>query len=137
MFYLKDGFRERIEKREHRFFVLNTDISFNEYELKKELEYNPERFSPHVILRGIYQETILPNLAFIGGGGELAYWLQLKDLFSQYHVPYPVLALRNSFLDIEEKWKKKIQHLGLSINDLFIDPSELLNRIVKEILALL
>ena len=132
LFYLKDGIRERIEKREHRFFVLNTDISFNEYELKKELEYNPERFSPNVILRGIYQETILPNLAFIGGGGELAYWLQLKDLFSQYHVPYPVLALRNSFLVIEEKWKKKIQHLGLSINDLFIDPSELLNRIVKE-----
>ena len=40
--------------------------------------------------------------------------------------------MRNSFLVIEEKWKKKIQHLGLSINDLFIDPSELLNRIVKE-----
>jgi uncharacterized protein YllA (UPF0747 family) len=50
-----------------------------------------------VILRGLYQETILPNLAFIGGGGETAYWLQLKDLFKYYKVPFPMLVLRNSF----------------------------------------
>ena len=132
LFYLKDDIRERIEKRDDRFFVLNTDISFVEQELRKELQNYPERFSPNVILRGIYQETILPNLVFIGGGGELAYWLQLKDLFLQYNVPYPVLVLRNSFLVIEQKWKKKVDQLDLSINDLFLDPAELLNRMVKE-----
>jgi len=26
----------------------------------------------------LFQETILPNIAFIGGGGEMAYWLELK-----------------------------------------------------------
>jgi bacillithiol biosynthesis cysteine-adding enzyme BshC len=132
LFYLKDGIRERIEKREGRFFVLNTELSFSEDEMKSELENNPERFSPNVILRGIYQETILPNLAFIGGGGELAYWLQLKDLFAAYGVPYPVLVLRNSFLVIEEKWKKKIEALDLPLTDIFQSQDELLNRIVKE-----
>ena len=81
LFYLKDNIRERIEKEENGFVVLNTDLRFSEDELRKELAQHPERFSPNVILRGLYQETILPNLAFIGGGGETAYWLQLKDLF--------------------------------------------------------
>jgi bacillithiol biosynthesis cysteine-adding enzyme BshC len=131
LFYLKDAIRERIEKKEDRFFVLNTEISFTEEELRKELETYPERFSPNVILRGIYQETILPNLAFIGGGGELAYWLQLKDLFANYNVPYPVLVLRNSFLVVEEKWKGKIQQLRLSVSDFFQSENRLMNQIVE------
>ena len=132
LFYLKDDIRERIEKKEERFFVLNTSISFSEAELKQELKLHPERFSPNVILRGMYQETILPNLVFVGGGGELAYWLQLKDLFTAYNVSYPVLVLRNSFLVIENKWKKKIEQLELSITDIFQPQDELMNRIVKE-----
>ncbi|GAA4750893.1 bacillithiol biosynthesis cysteine-adding enzyme BshC [Flavisolibacter ginsenosidimutans] len=132
LFYLKDSIRERIEKKEDRFFVLNTEISFTEEELKNELNEHPERFSPNVILRGIYQETILPNLVFVGGGGELAYWLQLKDLFETYGVSYPVLVLRNSFLVIEEKWKKKIERLGISTQQLFLPEEELIKVLVKE-----
>jgi bacillithiol biosynthesis cysteine-adding enzyme BshC len=132
LFYLKDGIRERLEKKDDRFYVLNTALSFSEAELKKDLEEHPERYSPNVILRGIYQETILPNLVFVGGGGELAYWLQLKDLFAAYGVSYPVLVLRNSFLVIEEKWQKKMARLGLSIDDLFLDEVELISRMVKE-----
>ena len=100
--------------------------------MKTELANFPERFSPNVILRGIYQETILPNLAFVGGGGELAYWLQLKDLFTTYNVPYPVLILRNSFLVIQKKWHRKMEQLALSCSDLFQSQHDLLNRIVKE-----
>ncbi|RYF81666.1 MAG: bacillithiol biosynthesis BshC, partial [Chitinophagaceae bacterium] len=111
LFYLKDDIRERIEEKEGSFHVLNTTLSFTAEELQSELQNHPERFSPNVILRGIYQETILPNLAFIGGGGELAYWLQLKDLFNHYSVVFPVLVLRNSFLVAEEKWRKKKDQL--------------------------
>ncbi len=130
LFYLKDDIRERIEKKEDHFTVLNTALSFSENELRKELEEHAERFSPNVILRGLYQETILPNLSFVGGGGELAYWLQLKDLFTHYKVPYPVLVLRNSFLMVEEKWKEKIQRLGLNVTDFFQSEDELLKQIV-------
>lgn len=130
LFYLKDNIRERIEKREDRFYVLNTAISFDEEALKNELQQHPARFSPNVILRGLYQETILPNLAFIGGGGETAYWLQLRDLFQHYGVPYPVLVLRNSFLIVEEKWQEKCQKIGLSVADLFQPTDELMKEIV-------
>lgn len=132
LFYLKDNIRERIEKKEDRFYVLNTEIFFDEDGLRKELDEHPERFSPNVILRGIFQETILPNLVFIGGGGELAYWLQLKDLFAVYDVSYPVLVLRNSFLVIEEKWKKKIERLGITIEELFLPTDLLIKKLVKE-----
>lgn len=132
LFYLAEGVRERIEIKDDRFHVLNTDRSFTRAELEAELNHHPERFSPNVILRGIYQETILPNIAFVGGGGELAYWLQLKDLFAAYNVPYPVLLLRNSFLVIEEKWMKKIEQLNLSFDDLFITLDELVTRIARE-----
>jgi bacillithiol biosynthesis cysteine-adding enzyme BshC len=132
LFYLHDNIRERIEKVDNHYQVLNTDIRFTEEELKRELQEHPERFSPNVILRGIYQETILPNIAFVGGGGELAYWLQLKDLFADYNVPYPVLLVRNSFLVVEEKWRKKIGQLGLSLDDLFVKPNELLAKIALQ-----
>jgi bacillithiol synthase len=130
LFYLKENTRERIEAKNQKYFVLNTSISFTKDELLAELGNHPERFSPNVILRGIYQETILPNIAFIGGGGEMAYWLQLKDLFAHYKVSYPVLVLRNSFLIIEKKWQEKIAKLYFTAEDFFLPERELLNKLV-------
>jgi bacillithiol biosynthesis cysteine-adding enzyme BshC len=135
LFYLKDDIRERIEKVGAEYHVVNTNIRFTEAEISGLLMQHPECFSPNVILRGLYQETILPNIAFIGGGGELAYWLQLEDLFTHYQVPYPVLVLRNSFLIIEDKWKKKLDRLGLQITDLFQPENDILQLIVKRYAA--
>jgi bacillithiol biosynthesis cysteine-adding enzyme BshC len=130
LFYLKDNVRERIEKRNAQYSILNSQLSFKEEDILRELDEHPDRFSPNVILRGLYQETILPNLAFVGGGGETAYWLQLKDLFNHYKVPFPMLILRNSFMIVEKKWQDKINKLGFSIEDFFLSQEELLNRIV-------
>ncbi len=131
LFYLKDDIRERIEKRDQRFYVVHTDLSFSEEEIRQELASHPERFSPNVILRGLYQETILPNLAFVGGGGELAYWLQLKGVFAHYQVVFPMLVLRNSFLIIEKKWKTAIEKLGLETEEIFQSSEEIIRHIVQ------
>jgi bacillithiol biosynthesis cysteine-adding enzyme BshC len=130
LFYLKDNIRERIERKEENFVVLNTTLVFSEEELKTELRQYPERFSPNVILRGLFQETILPNIAFVGGGGETAYWLQLRDLFRHYGVPYPVLVLRNSFLVVEEKWQQKLAKTGLPVAELFKSTDDLMKSLV-------
>jgi bacillithiol biosynthesis cysteine-adding enzyme BshC len=128
LFYFRDDIRERIERRGDDFCVVHTDIRFTEAALRSELENHPERFSPNVILRGLYQETILPNVAFIGGGGELAYWLQLRDLFTHYGLPFPVLVLRNSFLLVPEKEGERARRLSLKTPDLFLPVLELMNR---------
>jgi uncharacterized protein YllA (UPF0747 family) len=98
-----------------------------------ELENNPEKFSPNVIMRPVYQETILPNLCYIGGGGELAYWFQLKDYFTAINTPFPILLLRNSALLITKKQVIKAQKLNVAIEELFLKQPTLIDKKVKEI----
>ena len=119
LFYLQDQQRARIEKEGDRYLVVDSTTSFSEQEIINELHTHPEKFSPNVILRGVYQETILPGVAFIGGGGELAYWMELSNVFEQVDVPYPVLQLRNSFAFIRPKQIAKWNELGLNLKDLF------------------
>jgi bacillithiol biosynthesis cysteine-adding enzyme BshC len=130
LFYLKDNLRSRIVPVEDHFVIHNTDIVFTRDQMKAELEAHPERFSPNVILRGLFQEIILPNIIFVGGGGELAYWLQLKNLFKNYQVPYPVLILRNSFLIVDEKNQKRLDKLNISAVDLFDGKQTLFDKII-------
>ncbi len=118
-FYLRDQLRARIEKVEDRFKVLDSDYSFSETELKEEIEKHPERFSPNVIMRPIYQEKILPNLAYVGGGGEIAYWLERKTQFEHFKINFPMLIRRDSVLWVDKGSMKKLGKLGLSIHDLF------------------
>ncbi|MBX9781812.1 MAG: bacillithiol biosynthesis cysteine-adding enzyme BshC [Chitinophagaceae bacterium] len=130
LFYLDEDVRERIEAKGNGYAVANTTIEFTKEAMLQELKEHPERFSPNVILRGLFQETILPNIAFIGGGGEIAYWLELKAVFDFYKVPFPVLVLRNSFLIVEAKWQEKMKKLSLSVEELFQPAEILLNEMV-------
>lgn len=120
LFYMKQGLRSRIEVKNNGFHIDGVGDFPTEMLLDK-LEQHPERFSPNVILRPLYQEMILPNLAYVGGGGELAYWLQLKGVFNAVDVPYPILVLRNSVIWIDRSTMKKMDKIGMSIDDLFVD----------------
>ena len=132
-FYLVDGLRERILERNGRYYVNDTKIEFSSEELVLELEKNPERFSPNVISRPLYQEVILPNLCYIGGGGELAYWLELKAAFAAMEVPFPMLLLRNSALVITPKQKEKLDKLNVSISDIFLKQNTLINKKIRQV----
>jgi len=131
LFYLIDDKRERIEVQDTRYEVRTLGLHFSKEEILHELKEHPERFSANVILRGTFQETVLPNIAFIGGGGELAYWLELKNVFEAVHIPFPVLLLRNSFLLINKERAAKLKQLGFTDADLFKDELSLLNTLVK------
>ena len=131
LFYLIDNKRERIEPEGAKYEVRTLGLSFSQEEILLELKNYPERFSANVILRGAFQETVLPNIAFIGGGGELAYWLELKNVFEAVQIPYPVLILRNSFLIMGKDQKDKWNKLGFSDTDLFTDELSLINTLVK------
>jgi len=132
LFYLTEQGRHRILKENDAYFVHETSISFTEEELQAELNNHPDRFSPNVLLRPVYQECILPNLAYIGGGGELAYWFQLKGLFETLNLQLPVLLLRNSALWMDEKQHKYMQLLALSPEQLFLSEGPLLKQWVMQ-----
>jgi bacillithiol biosynthesis cysteine-adding enzyme BshC len=131
LFYLKEDKRERIEMINFQFSILNFQQKLSEAEIIKELNEHPERFSPNVILRPVFQEFILPNIAFIGGGGEIAYWLELKKVFEAVNVPYPILIVRNSFMVISKDIKALAEKLQFSPIDLFKKEQDLLNELVK------
>ena len=132
-FYLTEGFRSRLVEEGGVYGVLDSELRFSQEELREELRAHPERFSPNVTTRPLYQEAILPNLCYIGGGGELAYWLELKDFFAESGVPFPMLLLRNSALLVSEKQKRKAGKLHLDLKDLFRDPNDLAEKKVREI----
>lgn len=133
LFYLKDKLRERIVFEDNIYKVLNSTITFTQQTLKVEIENHPERFSPNVIMRPLYQEVVLPNLCYIGGGGELAYWLQLKNYFNSENIVFPILLLRNSVLLVTQKEVSKLKKLNISFQDLFLNRTNFINKKVREI----
>ena len=136
MFYLEGDLRERIEAKDGGYMVVNTPLFFSEEEMESEISQHPERFSPNVILRPVYQELVLPNVAFIGGGGELAYWLELKKVFEAVSVPYPMLVLRNSFMIIPADVARKISAMGMQPEDFFGPADVIAAALVKKESAL-
>ncbi len=133
LFYLTDELRERIVKTPTGFATTETNTTFTQEALLNEVAQQPERFSPNVLMRPLYQEVILPNLCYIGGGGELAYWLQLKAYFERESVPFPMLLLRNSAVLASEKTAGKITRLNLKKEELFLKRNALINKKIRQI----
>ncbi|MDX1905079.1 MAG: bacillithiol biosynthesis cysteine-adding enzyme BshC [Thermonemataceae bacterium] len=126
LFYLENNLRERIVQENNLYKVLHTDLSFTQEQLKEVFSQNPEKCSPNAILRCVYQESILPNLAYVGGPGELAYWLQLKETFAYHqkncpHLQFPILVPRTFALVLQENQLQKIEKLNLAIEDFFFE----------------
>lgn len=126
LFYMTPGSRERIIYEDGRYSVLNTNLSWNEDEIKSEVNNHPENFSPNVVMRPIYQEVIWPNIAYIGGGGELAYWLERKSQFEYFGVHFPALVRRNSLMIVNKGQVKTMEKLGFELPDLFREEHELI-----------
>ena len=115
-FNISEGKRERITKK----------VS------EDEIKNNPEIFSPNVLIRPLYQELILPNIAYIGGGAEISYWMQLKTVFKYLSISFPILVLRNSVMWIEEKDFKKWTKLGLKMSDIFRSTDDLYKKFILD-----
>ncbi|MDQ3392940.1 MAG: bacillithiol biosynthesis cysteine-adding enzyme BshC [Bacteroidota bacterium] len=131
LFYMAEGLRERIVL-DGSYKVLNTGLQFSETEILGLLEDSPEIFSPNVVLRPLYQEMVLPNLAYIGGPAEIAYWLQLHQVFEFFKIDFPVLMPRNFGMIVNKTLHKKIKKLNLHVHDLFLDLQSLKNKYLSE-----
>ncbi|NQY28250.1 MAG: bacillithiol biosynthesis cysteine-adding enzyme BshC [Flavobacteriaceae bacterium] len=133
LFYITKGVRERIVYENGLYKVNNTDISWTKEGILDHLQEASGCFSPNVLLRPLYQEVVLPNLCYIGGGGELAYWFEMKAMFEAFDVVFPMLLLRNSALVITEAQQKKLSKLNFSISELFFKQTDLLAKKTKEL----
>ena len=132
LFHLRPDRRTRIELTGDGLRALEGGPEFTWAELETALGSQPEQFSPNVLLRPVYQETVLPNIAYIGGGGELAYWYQLRWLFQAVRVPMPALVLRTSAAFLSAKHERRWRDLALGPADLFLPLDELEARLAGE-----
>lgn len=126
-FYLDDGIRERIEKVGNSYRVIGSDLSFDEQGIRDLIQKWPARLSPNVILRPVYQEWILPNLAYVGGPAENIYWLQLKRVFDNYALPFPMLMPRNFAMIVDHTIQRKAEKTGLDLTLFFEEKNFLFN----------
>ena len=127
LFYMEKGLRSRIEADGGNYKVEGKG-TFSLAELLAE----PEKISPNVILRPLYQEYILPNIAYVGGGGEIAYWLQLKGVFKNAGVVYPLIQVRNSIVWMDHGVMSKLEKIEASVDDIFKDEDVWKKEFVKE-----
>jgi bacillithiol biosynthesis cysteine-adding enzyme BshC len=136
LFYVDNGIRERIVIEGEKVSIMNTSLSYNLTELLKIISKNPRCISPNVLLRPLYQEIILPNLAYIGGGGEIAYWLELKKMFAEFGITFPMVMLRNSVVNVPSKLEQKREKLNIQYADLFQPTEDLRKNITLRVSSL-
>lgn len=132
-FYVAEEIRNRIVRQGDHFQVLDTSLEFSMSQMMDLVTEHPERFSPNVSLRPLYQESILPNLAYIGGWGELSYWLQLKGVFEHYQVNFPALLPRFSATLLRESEAQALRGLGFEPVDVVQDLHTLYQSILPRI----
>lgn len=131
LFYIdKNGVRHRIKKESDQFEINSSQFSTDE--LINKIKENPADFSPNALLRPVYQESILPNLAYVGGGGEIAYWMQLKGVFDTLDVTFPLLKVRDSVLILNTKQKQLLEENNINLLDLKLGVSQLIKDLAIE-----
>lgn len=138
VFYLGENQRSRLLREDGLYKVKDTDIAWTETELKAAMDQHPECFSPNALLRPLYQETILPNVAYIGGNAEITYWIQLHKTMSDNGLSQPSLILRPSVWITPTKVSQWLEKRGIQASDLLITKtaSELLTLVDSETLTL-
>ena len=132
LFLLGEHARERIILEPNGGFSAGSLGRFTLEEMLRMADKEPERFSPNVAMRPLYQEVLLPNLAYIGGPAEVAYWLQLKDVFEAADVPMPAVWPRAHAMILSAKEAAKLEEMGLSPSDTGMDLTLLKKKVVAE-----
>jgi bacillithiol synthase len=145
MFYVEDGERfaimekEKSGEAERSYFLKGTRRTFTHTELRAEIEQHPERFSPNVLMRPLYQDTILPTAAYIGGPGEIAYFAQFQSAYEWAGIPMPLIYPRVTATLIEDKYQKSLDKNGVTAAELLAGGNlvveQLLNNLADEKLA--
>lgn len=132
LFLLHKGSRFSIEPQEDYFFLKNTRQTFKIDELKELANNSPELFSPNVALRPIYQDSILPTVAYIGGPAEIAYFAQLKSVYEYFQIPMPIIYPRASITLVEKKIVNISEKFNLNLLDMITNPGEVQKTIAEQ-----
>src|SRR5690625_5104397 len=90
------GNRNKLSAEDGHWVDENSGRAYSDSELTARIAETPEKFSPNVFLRPILQSRLLPDVVYVAGPGEVAYYAQLKPLYEAFNLPMPVILPRLS-----------------------------------------
>ncbi|MEK4511870.1 bacillithiol biosynthesis cysteine-adding enzyme BshC [Paenibacillus sp. FSL K6-2524] len=117
LFYIHEGDRLLLFKRDGKFTDRKGKVAFTEEELLSVLQSHPERFSNNVLTRPLMQDSLLPVLGSVLGAGEIAYWALTRRAFDQLGLKMPILLPRMSFTVVEGTLQKQMDKYDLTWED--------------------
>ena len=106
------------------------DRHFTQGELLDLLESEPERFSPDVTTRPIFQAWLFPTAFQMGGPSEIAYFAQGNVIFDLFDRPLPVHLARPTLTFVESRHAKAIEKHAIAFEEVAGDIEQLINRIM-------
>jgi bacillithiol biosynthesis cysteine-adding enzyme BshC len=131
IFYADKG-RRTIQRKGGTLSVKGADSSVGKEELLAWAKERPSLFSPNVLLRPVYQDALLPTVAYVGGQSEVAYFAQMKGLYEAFGLPMPIVYPRKNLTVVEKKTAQTLKKFGLRIPDLWTQPDGLIAEIAKK-----
>lgn len=133
LFFHNDIERFRIDITiDDKFLIEDRELSKSE--LIEIAESQPELFSPKVLLRPIFQDALLPNVAYIAGPGETGYLAQTKEMFEFFNVDMPAILPRHSFTLYNQKIEKFLTKNEISTNEFFVEKQEIVNEFARKLI---
>jgi bacillithiol biosynthesis cysteine-adding enzyme BshC len=136
LFYInpENSRRSRIDRNHEAAHFLIDDTEWSKDVIAQELDEMPECFSPNVLLRPLYQESILPNLAYIGGPSEYLYWQQTALAFNLAGISRPALLKRTSFVIPDAKTAAVLAQTDVPLAQLWLDENNLRSYLLEHAL---
>ena len=119
LFYLDQQQRLRIDKGEENYTTVKKEMEWTESQLQELAKTSPESLSPNVLMRPLYQQSILPNVVYVAGPSEFYYWMLTPKAFKTAGLAIPRLQLRASSVIVNKGIEKKMQRLKLDMNQIF------------------
>jgi len=130
LFYL-DKERRAVQSKHDALIIRGMETAVGKEELLARVKDRPSSFSPNVLLRPIYQDSLLPTVVYVGGQAEVAYFAQLKGVYGEFGLPMPVIYPRKSVTLVEKKVARILEKFNLDIPDLWTRPDGLIAEIAK------
>ncbi|RJP15661.1 MAG: bacillithiol biosynthesis cysteine-adding enzyme BshC [Candidatus Abyssobacteria bacterium SURF_5] len=125
-FFYAQGRRNKVRFRQGRFIVDRIGLEYDQAEMLDMLAQEPQRFSPSAALRPLVQDHILPTIACVGGPGEIAYFAQMRNVYSFFDLVMPVIYPRARAVLVEATVAKILERYGLHVEDMPKNRKELL-----------
>ncbi len=94
--------------------VFSADQTYTKTDLEQVLHTAPHRITPAAGLRSILADAVFPSIVNVLGPGELAYHLQLLEVYKLHKIPQPLMSPRLSMTIIEPPVKRILEKYGFT-----------------------